>query len=100
MSYDRKFKHTNRQPNKKKLNFFTISDFQICNIFQIQCQRLQIFQTLKSFRLNNLSLKYERFTPSGCTDIGIIKLVFVAKTQLLTTIHIEKLGEIQLINII
>ena len=35
------------------------------------------------FRQNNLSLKHQRFTPSGCQDIGIQKFEFVAKTQLL-----------------
>ena len=32
-------------------------------------------------RSNNLSLKYHRFTPSGCTYIRIRKSEFVAKTQ-------------------
>ena len=40
-------------------------------------------QTMNSVRSNNLSLKYQRFTPSGCKDIGIIKFEFVAKTQVL-----------------
>ena len=36
-------------------------------------------------RLNNPSLKYQRFTPSGCRarDIGIRKFEFVAKTHFL-----------------
>ena len=34
-------------------------------------------------RSNNLSLKYQTFTPSGCKDIGIRKFEFVAKTQFL-----------------
>ena len=34
-------------------------------------------------RSNNLSLKYQRFTPSGSKDIGIIKFETVAKTQFL-----------------
>ena len=29
-----------------------------------------IFQTFNSGRSNSLSLKYQRFTPSGCKDIG------------------------------
>ncbi len=41
------------------------------------------FQRMKSVRSNNQSLKYQRFTPSGFRDIGIRKLGFVAKTQLL-----------------
>ena len=32
----------------------------------------------------NLSLKYQRSTLLGCTDIGIRKLDFVAKTQFLS----------------
>ena len=35
-------------------------------------------------RSNNLSLKYHKFTSSGCKDIGIRKFEFVAKTQFLT----------------
>ena len=34
-------------------------------------------------RLNNPSLKYKRFAPPGCTDIGIIKFEFVEKTRFL-----------------
>ena len=30
---------------------------------------------MNSFRSNNLSLKYQVFTPSGLQDIGIIKFV-------------------------
>ena len=31
----------------------------------------------------NLNLKYQKFTPSGCKGIGILKFEFVAKTQYL-----------------
>ena len=31
----------------------------------------------------NLNLKYQRFTPSGCKDVGIRKIVLVEKTQFL-----------------
>ena len=34
-------------------------------------------------RSNNLSLKYQRFIPTGCRDIEIRKFVVVAKTQFL-----------------
>ena len=34
-------------------------------------------------RSYNLSLKYQRFTPSGCKGIGIRKFRFVAITQFL-----------------
>ena len=33
---------------------------------------------------NNLSLKYQRYTPSGCLDIEVRKCEFVAKTQFLS----------------
>ena len=36
-----------------------------------------------SVRLNNQNLKYQRFTPLGCKDIGIRKSEFVTKTQFL-----------------
>ena len=35
-------------------------------------------------RSNNNSLKYQRFTPSGCKDKSIVKSEFVAKTQFLS----------------
>jgi len=41
------------------------------------------FQTMNHFRSNNNSLKYLRFTPSGCRDIAIVKSESVAKTQFL-----------------
>ena len=34
---------------------------------------------MHSFRLNNLNLKFERFTPSGCKDKGISRFEFVAR---------------------
>ena len=39
-----------------------------------------MFQSVNSVILNNLSLKYQRFKPSGCKDIEIRKFEFVAKT--------------------
>ena len=43
-------------------------------------------------RPNDLSLKYQRLTPSGCKDKGIIKSDFVANTQyLLVRICVIKL---------
>ena len=47
---------------------------------------------MNSFRLNNDSLKHQRFTTSDCKDIGIRKSEFVAKTQFLYKIKRE-LGE-------
>jgi len=34
-------------------------------------------------RSNNRSLKFQRFTPTGCRDMRIRKIEFVAKTQFL-----------------
>ena len=45
-----------------------------------------MFQTMNSVKLNNLSLKYQRFTPLGCKDIGIRIFEFVAKTQFLCSV--------------
>ena len=42
--------------------------------------------SLTSFRSNNLSLKYWRFTPSDC-KVGIRKFEFVAKTQFLCILY-------------
>ena len=42
-----------------------------------------------SVRLKNLNLKYQRFTPSGCKDIGIRKSEFVTKTQFLYQLNKE-----------
>jgi len=39
---------------------------------------------MNSGRSNNLSLKYQRFTPSGREDIGIREFEFVAKTYLIS----------------
>ena len=37
-------------------------------ILATQCRRPLIFQTINSVRSNNLSLKYQRFTPTGCRE--------------------------------
>ena len=39
-----------------------------------QTRRLFICQTINNVKPNNLSLKYQRFTQSGCKDIRIRKL--------------------------
>ena len=41
---------------------------------------------MKYVRLNDLSLKYQRFTLTGSRDKGIRTFEFVAKTQILTTL--------------
>ena len=53
------------------------------NIFATQCRIPKIFPTMNSVKSNKLSLKYKRFTPSGCKDIGIIKSEFAVKTHFL-----------------
>jgi len=40
-------------------------------IFATQRRRSEIFQTMNPVRSNNLSLKYQRITTSGCKDIRI-----------------------------
>ena len=40
-----------------------------------------IFLIPTSLYVVDLSLKYNKFTPPGCKDIGTIKLEFEAKTQ-------------------
>ena len=42
-------------------------------IFSTHPLRTEICQTTNSVGSNNLSLKYQRFTPSGCKDIEITK---------------------------
>ena len=39
--------------------------------------------------MDNLSLKYHRFTQSGCTDIGIRKYKYVAKTNFINFIAVK-----------
>ena len=38
---------------------------------------------MKAIRSNNVSLKYQKFTSSGCKDIGFTKTEFEAKTPFL-----------------
>ena len=45
---------------------------------------------MTSDRSTNLSLKYQRFTPLVCIDIGIRKFEFVSKTQFLSTKNRKK----------
>ena len=42
---------------------------------------------MNSVGSNNLSLKYQRLTPSGCKDIGIRKFDFIATTQFPLTLY-------------
>ena len=61
--------------------FATNSDFLIPLSLQPNVLDLRYF--IISVGSNSLSLKYQRFNPSGCKDIGIRKISFEAKTQLL-----------------
>ena len=42
-------------------------------------RRSNTFQTMNSIRSNNITLKYQRFTPSGRKEVGIRKFEFVAR---------------------
>ena len=50
------------------------------------------FQTINSVRSINLSLKYQRFTPSDSKDIGIRKFELVANTQFLSFFFVKSLN--------
>ena len=79
----------------KKSVFINSKELSFCH----KCRIPLIFQTMNHIRPHNLSLKYPRFTTSGCKDIGIIKIQFVAKTQFLCsilTIHNPSLGSCEL----
>ena len=53
-----------------------------------------IFQTMNFIRSNNQSLKYQRCTPSGCKDIVIRKIEFLAKTQFLYALLMARLTDL------
>ena len=48
----------------------TNSDFLIPRSLQPDIVEPYIFQKMNSCQFNNENLKYNRFTPSGCKDIG------------------------------
>ena len=56
-----------------------------------------LLQALNLVRSTNLSLKYQRFTPSGCKEIWIRKFEFVAKNQLLIINVRKNMGERKLL---
>ena len=69
---ENKTKYIKRTLEKKELSFcHKILDLWYFN-----------FQTMNSVRPNNLSLKYQRFTTSGCKDKEKEKFEFSAKTHL------------------
>jgi len=88
----RKHKYQEYPITRKSVEYkCSIKELSLCNklwfsnpyIFSTQCSRPLIFQTMKYVRLNNPSLKYQRFTPTSSRDIGIGTFEFVAKTQIL-----------------
>ena len=63
---------------KPQLTFLALHSLNT-SIFATQCRRPSIFLSINSVRSNNLSLKYQRFTPRGCKDKGNGIFKFVAK---------------------
>ena len=51
-------------------------------IFAAQCRRSLRFQTVNHVRTNNLFLKYQRLSPSGCKDNGKLKSEFEKKNSI------------------
>ena len=49
----------------------------------------RIFQTLNSVISNSLSLKYQRFTPSDCKNIGIRRFKFGGKNSFINWMDIS-----------
>ena len=47
------------------------------HIFANQCRRTQIFQTMNSIRSNNVRLKYQWITSSGCKAICLDNLKMI-----------------------
>ena len=73
---------TDGKPRLKDLSFcHKLWSFNPCISATRSCRSLT-FQTKNSDRSNILSLKYKRFTASGCKDKVIRKLEFVTKAQL------------------
>ena len=68
--------------SQKELSLYHKFRFSDLYIFAIQYRRPFIFQTMNYIGPINLSLKYQRFTPSGCKDIEIRKFEFVTKPLL------------------
>ena len=62
-------------------------------IFPIQCGRPLIFQSMNYVRSNNLSLKYQMFTPTGCKDIEIWTFKSLWQQLSSLTSNIEKKKE-------
>ena len=72
-----------RKKSEKEMSFCHKLRFSNYYNLAVRFPRPLIFQTINSGRSNSLNLKYQMFTPSGCIDIWVRKLKFVAKTQFL-----------------
>ena len=74
----------------KELSLRTNSDFLIPK--SLQPNVVKLFKTMNSVRSNNQSLKFQRFTPSGCKDIEleIRKFESTEKTQFLCKVTYYK----------
>ena len=75
-----------RQTKPKNLNFCHKLRFLNPYIMANQWRRLKQFQTIKYVCFNNLSLDYQRFTPTGCKDIVVKNL---SLWQKLNSFHIR-----------
>ena len=75
----------------KELSLYHKLRFSSPLIFSTLYRRPYIFQTINSVRSNYLSLKYQRYTPSVCKEVGIRKFEFVAKTQILQSLYTKRL---------
>ena len=54
---------------------FELKHSNYTSFIRFMCRKPQIFQTMNSLKLNNLSMKYQRFTPTGCKDIEMRKFL-------------------------
>ena len=77
--------------NLFQLNRWSPKELRLCHklwfsnpyIITTKCRRPFIFQTVNYVKPNNWSLKFHKFTPTGCKYIRIRTFEFVAKTQFL-----------------
>ena len=60
-------------------------ELSLCHKLEISSPYIFVtqFQTMNCVRSDNLSLKNQRCTQTGCKDIGILNFEFDAKTQFL-----------------
>ena len=70
--------------NAKELSFCNNLWFSNFNIVATQCWRPLIFQIMNAVRSYNVSLKYLRFTSSGCEDCGLAPRPLKEKSWFLT----------------